>query len=98
MLMLLENGDFNRGCDKIQTPAFSTRTEHGLFSLFPVNASENGDFNSGHKSFLTECFKNWLGMAKKNKRSWMYMRENKVDLLYSFIHCGFSNVAGFAHP
>ena len=36
-------------------------------------------------------------MAKKTKRSWTYQRENEMDLLYSFLHPGFSIVASLAH-
>ena len=34
--MLVENGDFNRGRDRIQTPAFSTRTEHYAMAGFSL--------------------------------------------------------------
>ena len=67
---MLENRDFNRGCDRIQTPAFSTRTEHSAMAGFSfvtklVNASENGDFNRGHKNFQTECSKSLLEQQRK---------------------------------
>ena len=47
--MLLEKGDFSGGRDRIQTPVFSqlvldTKHNGRIFSRYPVNASENGDF------------------------------------------------------
>ena len=55
--------DFNRGRDRIQTPVvvFSTRTELTIqwrvFTRYPVNASENGDFNRGRKIFSNRTLK-----------------------------------------
>ena len=88
---LQEKGDFNGGRGRIQTPAFSTRTEHKhdgrSFTRYPVNASENGDFNRGRKSFLANTMLKILTRAtEKTKRSWTYMRENGVDSPYLFLH------------
>ena len=55
----------------------------GLWQVFhslPVNASENGDFNRGRKSFLTEL--KLTRVAKITKNAWTYMRENGVDSLH----------------
>ena len=85
-----KKGHFNGGRGRIQTPAFSTRTEHGwIFIHYPVNASENGDFNRGRKSFQANTVLKILTRAtEKTKMSWtyMYMRENGVDSPYLFLH------------
>ena len=36
-----------------------------FFNCYQVNASENGDFNRGRKSFHTECYKNGLEWQRK---------------------------------
>ena len=63
--MATMNEDFNRGCERIQTPVFfnyddQTLCNDGFFTRYSVNVSENGDFNGGCNGFLTECFKNVL--------------------------------------
>ena len=51
-----------------------------IFTRYPVNASENGDFDRGRKSFLANTMLKFLTRAtEKTKRSWTYMRENGVD-------------------
>ena len=36
--------------------------------------------------------------TEKTKRSWTYMRENRMDSPYLFLHWGFSIVASHEHP
>ena len=67
------------------------------FHLSPSNASEHGNFNRGHKIFLKSALK-LTGVAKKTERSWTYMRENGVNLLYLFLHHSVCIVASLAHP
>ena len=91
MSTLQEKGVFNGGRGRIQTPAFSTRTEieHNgrIFTRYPVNASENGDFNRGRKSFQAKTMLKIITRAtERNKRSWTYMGENGVDSPYLFLH------------
>ena len=58
----------------------NTKHNGRIFTRYPVNASENGDFNRGRKSFLANTMLNILTRAtEKTKRSWTYMRENGVD-------------------
>ena len=57
------------------------------YPVYPVNASENGDFNRGRKSFQAKTMLKILTRAtEKTKRSWTYMRENGVDSPYLFLH------------
>ena len=68
--ILLENGNFNRGHDKIQIPTFSTKQntkQWQALALYPVNASENGNL-----SFLTKSFKRleWLRKLKHRGPTW----------------------------
>ena len=57
------------------------------FTRYPVNASENGDFNRGRKSFLANTMLKILTRAtEKTKRPWTYMRENGVDSPYLFLY------------
>ena len=70
--MLLEKGDFSGGRDRIQTPVFfqlvlDTKHNGRIFTRYPVNASENGDFNRGGKSIIIQCLKFWLERRKKLK-------------------------------
>ena len=63
-------------------------TKHNcpVFTRYPIIASENGDFNSGRKSFLANrMLKILTRVAEKTKRSWTYMRENGVDSPYLFL-------------
>ena len=65
----------------------NTKHNGWSFTRYPVNASENGDFNSGRKSFLANTMLKILTRAtEKTKRSWTYMRENGVDSPYLFLH------------
>ena len=65
----------------------NTKHNGRIFTRYPVNASENGDFNRGRKSFLTNKMLKILTRAtEKTKRSWTYMRENGVDSPYLFLH------------
>ena len=76
-------------------------TKHNgrIFTHYPVNASENGDFNRGHKGFQANTMLKSLTRAtEKTKRSWTYMRENGVDSPCLFLHCVFSIDASPAHP
>ena len=75
------------------------RTQWPDFTRYPVNASENGDFNRGRKSFQANTMLKILTRAtEKTKRSWTYMRENGVDSPYLFLHCVFSIDASPDHP
>ena len=44
-------------------------TKHNgrIFTCYPVNALENGDFNRGRKSILKQCLKFLLEQRKKLK-------------------------------
>ena len=84
---LLEHGDFNRGCDR-------TLSNGGIFTHYPVNTSENGDFNKGHKGYLTGLF-NLTRVAKQTNRSCTYIG---VDSQYSFLHYCSSVVTSLAYP
>ena len=65
----------------------TTKHNGRIFTCYPVNASENGDFNRGRKSFLANTMLEILTRAtEKTKRSWTYMRENGVDSPYLFLH------------
>ena len=69
----------------------NTKHNGRIFTRYPVNASENGDFNRGRKSFQANTMlKNFTRATEKTKRSWIYMRENGVDSPYLFLHCVFS--------
>ena len=58
----------------------NTKHNGWIFTQYPVNASECGDFNRGRKSFLANTMLKFLTrVTKKTKRSWTYMRENGVD-------------------
>ena len=47
---------------------WNTKHNGRIFTRYPVNASENGDFNRGRKSFqLIQCLKFWLERRKKLK-------------------------------
>ena len=64
-------------------------TKHNglIFTRYPVNASENGDFNRGLRVFLANTMLKILTRAtEKTKRSWTYMRVNGVDSPYLFLH------------
>ena len=77
----------------------NTKHNGRIFTRYPVNASENGDFNRGRKSFLVNTMLKILTRAtEKTKRSWTYMRENGVDSPCLFLHWGFSMVASLEHP
>ena len=77
----------------------NTKHNGQIFTRYPVNASENGDFNRGPKSFQANTMLKILTRAtEKTKRSWTYMRENGVDSPYLFLHCVFSIDASPAHP
>ena len=66
---------------------WSTKHNGRIFIRYPVNASENGDFNRGRKSFLANTKLKILTRAtEKTKRSWTYMSENGVDSPYLFLH------------
>ena len=68
----------------------NTKHNGRIFTRYPVNASENGDFNRGRKSFQANTMLKILTRAaEKTKRSWIYMRENGVDSQYLFLHCVF---------
>ena len=68
-------------------PLFQLERNGRIFIRYPVNTSENGDFNGGRKSFLANTILKVLTRATdKTKRSWTYMRENVVDLPYLFLH------------
>ena len=63
-------------------------TKHNglIFTRYPVNASENGDFNRGLRVFLANTMLKILTRAtEKTKRSWTYMRVNGVDSPYLFL-------------
>ena len=61
----------------------NTKHNGWIFTHYPVNASENGDFNRGRKSFLANTMLKILTRAtEKTKRSWTYMRENGVEILH----------------
>ena len=65
----------------------NTKHNSRIFTRYPVNASENSDFNRGRKSFLANTMLKILTRATENtKRSWTYMRENGVDSPYLFLH------------
>ena len=70
----------------------------GIFTRYPVNASENGDFNRGRKSLQANTMLILTRAMEETKRSWIYMRENEVDSPYLFLHCIFSIDASPAHP
>ena len=77
----------------------NTKHNGRIFTRYPVNASENGDFNRGRKSFQANTMlKNLTRATEKTKRSWIYMRENGVDSQYLFLHCVFSIDTSPAHP
>ena len=77
----------------------NTKHNGRIFTRYPVNASGNGDFNRGRKSFQANTMLKMLTRAtEKTKRSWIYMRENRVDSPYLFFHCVFSIDASPAHP
>ena len=69
-------------------PFFQLERHNGLiFTRYPVNASENGDFNRGLRVFLANKMLKILTRAtEKTKRSWTYMRENGVDSPYLCLH------------
>ena len=51
----------------------NTKRNGRIFTRYPVNASENGDFNRGRKSFLANTMLKILTRAtEKTKRSWTY--------------------------
>ena len=76
----------------------NTKHNGRIFTHYPVNASENGDFNRGRKSFQANTMLKILTRAtEKTKRSWTYMRENGVDSPYLSLHCIFSIDASPAH-
>ena len=63
----------------------NTKHNGRIFTRYPVNASDNGDFNRGRKSFQANTMLKILTRAtEKNKRSWTYMRENRVDSRFCF--------------
>ena len=65
----------------------NTKHNGRIFTRYPVNASENGDFNSGLRVFLAITMLKILTRAtEKTKRSWTYMRENGVDSPYLFLY------------
>ena len=65
----------------------NTKHNGRIFTRYPVNASENGDFNRGRKSFQANTMLKFFTRAtEKTKRSWTYMRENGVDSPYLFLH------------
>ena len=65
----------------------NTKHNGRIFTRYPVNASENGDFNRGRKRFLANTMRKILTRAtEKTKRSWTYMRENGVDSSYLLLH------------
>ena len=65
----------------------NTKHNGRSFTRYPVNASENGDFNRGRKSFLAKTMLKILTRAtEKTKWSCTYMRENGVDSPYLFLH------------
>ena len=45
-----------------------TKRNGRIFTRYPVNASENGEFNTGRKSILIQCLKFWLERRKKKKK------------------------------
>ena len=52
----------------------NTKHNGRIFTRYPVNASENGDFNRGRKSFQANTMLKYLTRAtEKTKRSWIYM-------------------------
>ena len=56
----------------------TTKHNGRIFTRYPVNASENGDFNRGRKSFLANTMLEILTRAtEKTNRSWTYMHERK---------------------
>ena len=60
----------------------NTKHNGRIFTRYPVNASENGDFK-GRTSFLANTMLKILTRAaEKTKRLWTYMRENGVDSPY----------------
>ena len=62
----------------------NTKHNGQIFTRYPVNPSENGDFNRGRKSFLANTMLKILTRAtEKTKRS---MREIGVDSRYLFLH------------
>ena len=68
-------------------PLFQLEQNGRILTHYPVNTSENGNFNRGRKSFLANTILKVLTRATdKTKRSWTYMRENVVDLPYLFLH------------
>ena len=61
----------------------NTKHNGRIFTRYPVNASENCDFN---KSFLANTMLTILTRAtEKTKRSWTYMREKGMDSPYLFL-------------
>ena len=65
----------------------NTKHNGRIFTRYPVNALENGDFNRGRKSFQANTMLNFFTReTEKTKRSWTYMRENGVDSPYLFLH------------
>ena len=47
----------------------NTKHNGQIFTLYPVNASENGDFNRGRKSFLSNTMLKTLTKETERKRS-----------------------------
>ena len=73
----------------------NTKHNGRIFTRYPVNASENGDFNRGRKSFQANTMLKNLTRGTEKR---IYMRENGVDSQYLFLHCVFSIDASPAHP
>ena len=54
----------------------NTKHNGRIFTRYPVNASENGDFNRGLRVFIANTMLKILTRAtEKTKRSWTYMRK-----------------------
>ena len=56
---LVDNDDFNKAKREFKHPLFQLRAlcNSGFFTRYPVNTSENGDFNRGCESVQVECLK-----------------------------------------
>ena len=64
----------------------NTKHNGRIFTRYPVNALENGDFNRGRKWYSKTMLKILTRAEKKTKRSWTHMRENGVDSPFLFLH------------
>ena len=88
---------------EFQHPLFQLErnTKHNgrIFTHYPVNASENGDFNRGRKSFLANtCLKIWLQRRKTLNGHGPTWEKTEWIRRTLFLNWGFSMVARPGYP